>query len=47
METLLIIITCILGLGEGLSLIPSVKANGIFQLIKNVLGMLVDAISKK
>jgi hypothetical protein len=31
------IVTCLFAISEGLSLIPSVKSNGIFQLIFNIL----------
>ncbi|CAK0739663.1 hypothetical protein CCP2SC5_1020024 [Azospirillaceae bacterium] len=35
------------GLSEVLALIPSIKANSIFQLIVNVLKALKDAVSPK
>jgi len=47
METLLIILTCLLGVSEGLALMPSVKANGVFDMIVKVMGMVRDAISNK
>ncbi len=46
METLLIILTCLLGVSEGLALIPSVKSNGVFDMIVKVFGMLKDALKK-
>jgi len=47
METLLIILTCLLGISEGLALIPSVKSNGVFDMIIKVMGMVKNAISNK
>lgn len=35
-----VIVTCLLAISEGLTLIPSVKSNGIFQLIVNILKFL-------
>lgn len=35
-STVTIIVTALLALSEALSLIPSIKANGIFQSIVNV-----------
>ena len=36
-ETILLIVAVLGGISEALSLIPSVRANGIFQLICNIL----------
>ena len=33
-------VTCLLAISEGLTLIPSVKSNGVFQLIVNILTFL-------
>ena len=38
--TLLIIISALLAVSEGLSLIPAVKSNGVFQLVYNLLRVL-------
>ncbi len=43
----LAIVTALLAISEGLSLIPSVKANGIFQAIVNILGSIKDFLTKK
>lgn len=42
----LVVVSCLLGLSEGLALIPAIKANSIVQAIINVLGSLKDALSK-
>lgn len=44
--TLLIIIGAALAVSEALSLISGVKANGIFQLVFNVLKSLAGAVKK-
>lgn len=36
------ILACLLGLSEGLSLIPGIKANGVFQAIVNGLKTLAS-----
>jgi hypothetical protein len=36
-ETVLLVIAVLGGISEALSLIPQVKANGVFQLVANVL----------
>lgn len=36
-DQLIIIVTALLAVSEGLSLIPSVKSNGVFQFIVNLL----------
>jgi len=36
-EKILLIIAVLGGISEALSLIPSVKANGVFQLVANAL----------
>lgn len=33
-------VTCLLAMSEGLTLIPAIKSNGIFQLIVNILKFL-------
>ena len=35
--TILIIVSAALAISEGLSLIPGLKSNGIFQLVYNIL----------
>lgn len=44
-----IIFGVLFGVSESLSLIPGVKANGVFQLIQNILkgALVVDAANKK
>jgi hypothetical protein len=37
MSTLLLIVAALLAISECLALIPSVKSNGVFQLIVNLL----------
>lgn len=41
MEKIALISSILLGISEALSLIPAVKANGVIQLIMNILKMLV------
>lgn len=41
----LIVVSCLLGLSEGLSLIPQVKANGIFQAILNILKSIKEVLT--
>jgi hypothetical protein len=36
-QTITIIVTAALAVSEALSLIPAIKANGIFQLISNII----------
>ncbi len=36
-QTITIIVAAALAVSEALSLIPAIKANGIFQLISNIL----------
>lgn len=43
----LAVVTALLALSEALSYIPSVKANGIFQAITNILKSIKDFLSKK
>ncbi len=43
--TIAIILGALLGISEALSLIPSVKANGIFQLVTGWFKALKDKIS--
>jgi hypothetical protein len=43
----LAIVTSLLAISEGLSMIPSVKANGIFQAVQNILKSIKDFLSKK
>ena len=38
--TLIIILSALLTVSEGLSLIPAVKSNGVFQLVYNLLRIL-------
>jgi hypothetical protein len=40
------IISAALAISEALSLIPSIKSNGIFQLIYNTLKFMVSAVKK-
>ena len=35
-----VIVTCLLAVSEGLTLIPAVKSNGVFQLLVNILKFL-------
>jgi len=37
LNTIMIIVSALLAISEGLSLIPRVKSNGIFQMIVNIL----------
>ncbi len=46
MEKISLIMAVLLGVSEALSLIPQVKANGIFQLIISVLKKLVPENKK-
>jgi len=41
LENILLYLSAALVISEGLSLIPSIKSNGIFQLIYNLLKALV------
>ena len=41
MDNIVLISSVLLGVSEALSLIPSIKANGIIQLIMNILKMLL------
>jgi len=45
--TITIILSAALAVSEGLSMIPAVKANGIFQCIWNVLKMIAGSAKKK
>lgn len=47
MSIALAIVAALLAISEGLSLIPAVKANGIFQAIYNILKSIKDFLSKK
>jgi hypothetical protein len=40
-STLLLILAVLGGVSEALSLIPAVKANGVFQLVANILKTLL------
>jgi hypothetical protein len=41
MDNIVLICSVLLGVSEALSLIPWIKANGIIQLIMNILKMLL------
>lgn len=41
------IVSALLAISEALSMIPSVKANGIFQAIFNTLKSIKDFLTKK
>ena len=43
----LAIVTALLAISEALSMIPSVKANGIFQAIYNILKSIKDFLTPK
>jgi len=45
--TITVIVAALLAGSEALSLIPSVRANGIFQCIWNVLKIIAGSTSKK
>ena len=47
MEIALAVVAALLAVSEGLSLIPQLKANGIFQAIVNTLKSVKDFLSKK
>lgn len=47
MVTALAIVSALLAISEALSLIPAIKANGVFQAIVNVLGSIKDFLTKK
>ena len=47
MEIALAVVGALLAVSEGLSLIPQVKANGIFQAIVNTLKTVKDFLTKK
>jgi hypothetical protein len=46
MATALVIVTALLALSEALALIPSIKANSIFQLAVNVLKKAKEFLAK-
>lgn len=41
------VVSALLAISEGLSMIPSIKANGIFQAIYNTLVSIKDFLTKK
>lgn len=43
----LAIVSALLAVSEALSMIPSIKANGVFQAILNALGSIKDFLTKK
>ncbi len=47
MAIALAVVTALLAISEGLSMIPAVKANGVFQAIYNVLKSVKDFLTKK
>jgi len=47
MEMALAVVSALLAVSEALSLIPSVKANGVFQGLFNMLGSAKDFLAKK
>lgn len=47
MAIALAVISSLLAVSEGLSLIPQVQANGIFQAVVNILKSVKDFILKK
>jgi len=46
-NTIMIIVSALLAVSEGLALIPRFKSNGIFQIVVNVLKFLATQPSKK
>ncbi len=46
MEIALAAVVALLALSEALSLIPAIKANGVFQMIVNVLKYIKSVLSK-
>jgi hypothetical protein len=47
MEKVIIILAALVTVSEALSLIPKVKANGVFQAIKNGIEKVLDLLKKK
>lgn len=43
----LAVVSALLAISEGLSMIPALKANGIFQAIYNILKSIKDFLTKK
>lgn len=43
-EKMLMVIAVLGGISEALSLIPGVEANGVFQLVRNMLRSLKDKL---
>ena len=46
-EIALAVVTALLAISEGLSLIPAVKSNGIFQAVYNGIKALKEFLTKK
>lgn len=47
MSIALAVVAALLAISEGLSMIPAVKANGVFQAIYNILKSVKEFLSKK
>jgi hypothetical protein len=43
-EKILLVVAVLGGISEALSLIPSIKANGVFQLVSNLLKNLKEKL---
>jgi len=43
-EKILLVVAVLGGISEALSLIPSIKANGVFQLVSNLLKSLKEKL---
>ena len=46
-ETIMVVVSTLLAISEGLALIPRFKSNGIFQIVVNILRWLVTKPSVK
>jgi len=46
-NTIMIIVSALLAISEGLALIPRFKSNGIFQIVVNILKFLATQPRKK
>lgn len=47
LNTIMAIVSALLAISEGLSLIPRFKSNGVFQIVVNVLKWLATKPAKK
>jgi hypothetical protein len=46
-ETIMMVVSTLLAISEGLSLIPRFKSNGVFQIVANVLKWLATKPAKR